>query len=233
MTTLLYGSVIKIVSTEPIYDNKFFFVERLDDNELVLNTQTDDKIILPVVNNSLDESIKEIIVIYKPTTNFAQQNRLYVKHWVEIELNDVTVNGQIIAIDKYIEVRLKDTTIYLPIDRGLPKGVKRITTITKPLNLEYKTAPEKVEEELDPVENNVILGYIEEEVDVGVPQYFYSIEQQTTDLLEHLIMYIPEEHRTPTAIKKMSKTIQRYKEIRSKYTEFSDCLLYTSDAADD
>ena len=222
MTTLLYGSVIKLVSTEPIYDNKFFFVERLDDNELVLNTQTDDKIILPVVNNSLDESIKEIIVIYKPTTNFAQQNRLYVKHWVEIELNDVTVNGQIIAIDKYIEVRLKDTTIYLPIDRGLPKGVKRITTITKPLNLEYKTVPEKVEEELDPVENNVILGYIEEEVDVGVPQYFYSIEQQTTDLLEHLIMYIPEEHRTPTAIKKMSKTIQRYKEIRSKYTEFSD-----------
>ena len=35
MTTLLYGSVIKLVSTEPIYNNKFFFVERLDDNELV------------------------------------------------------------------------------------------------------------------------------------------------------------------------------------------------------
>ena len=97
MTTLLYGSVIKLVSTEEIYNNKFFFVERLDDNELVLNTQTDDKLILPVVNNSLDDSIKEIIVIYKPTTNFAQQNRLYVKHWVEIELDDITVNGQIIS----------------------------------------------------------------------------------------------------------------------------------------
>jgi hypothetical protein len=222
MTTLLYGSVIKLVSTEQIYDNKFFFVERLDDNELVLNTQTDDKIILPVVNNSLGETIKEIIVIYKPTTNFAQQNRLYVKHWVEIELDDITVKGQIISIDKYIEVKLKDTTIYLPIDRGLPKGVKKFTTITKPLNLEYKTIPEKVEEQADEIENNVILGFIEEDVDVGVPQYFYSIEQQTTDLLEHLIMYIPEEARTPTAIKKMSKTIQRYKEIRSKYTEFSD-----------
>lgn len=222
MTTLLYGSVIKLVSTEQIYDNKFFFVERLDDNELVLNTQTDDKIILPVVNNSLGETIKEVIVIYKPTTNFAQQNRLYVKHWVEIELDEVTVKGQIISIDKYIEVKLKDTTIYLPIDRGLPKGVKKITTITKPLNLEYKPIAEKVEEEIEEVANNVILGFIEEEVDMGVPQYFYSIEQQTTDLLEHLLMYIPEEARTPTAIKKMSKTIQRYKEIRSKYTEFSD-----------
>ena len=222
MTTLLYGSVIKLVSTEPIYNNKFFFVERLDDNELVLNTQTDDKIILPVVNNSLGDTIKEVIVLYKPTTNFAQQNRLYVKHWVEIELDDITIQGQIIEIDKYIEVKLKDTTIYLPIDRGLPKGVKKITTITKPLNLEYKTIPEKVEEELEPLENNVILGFIEEDVDIGVPQYFYSIEQQTTDLLEHLLMYIQEEHRTPTAIKKMSKTIQRYKEIRSKYTEFSD-----------
>ena len=78
MTTLLYGSVIKLISSEQTYDNKFFFVERLDDNELVLNTQTDDKLILPVVNNSLDDSIKEIIVIYKPTINFAQQNRLYV-----------------------------------------------------------------------------------------------------------------------------------------------------------
>jgi hypothetical protein len=222
MTTLLYGSVIKLVSTEPIYNNKFFFVERLDDNELVLNTQTDDKLILPVVNNSLGDTITEVIVIYKPTTNFAQQNRLYVKHWVEIELDDITIKGQIVAITKYIEVKLKDTTIYLPIDRGLPKGVKKITTITKPLNLEYKTIPEKVEEELDPVDNNVILGFIEEDVDIGVPQYFYSIEQQTTDLLEHLLMYIPEEGRTPTAIKKMSKMIQRYKEIRSKYTEFSD-----------
>jgi hypothetical protein len=222
MTTLLYGSVIKLVSTEQIYDNKFFFVERLDDNELVLNTQTDDKIILPIVNNSLGETIKEVIVLYKPTTDFAKQNRLYVKHWVEIELDDITVKGQIISISKYIEVKLKDTTIYLPIDRGFPKGVKKITTITKPLNLEYKAIPEKVEEELEDVANNVILGFIEEDVDVGVPQYFYSIEQQTTDLLEHLLMYIPEESRTPTAIKKMSKTIQRYKEIRSKYTEFSD-----------
>lgn len=222
MTTLLYGSVIKLVSTEEIYNNKFFFVERLDDNELVLNTQTDDKLILPVVNNSLDDSIKEIIVIYKPTTNFAQQNRLYVKHWVEIELDDITVNGQIISINKYIEVKLKDTTIYLPIDRGFPKGVKKITSIKKPLNLEYKTIQEKVEEKVDEIENNVILGYIEEDVDIGVPQYFYSIEQQTTDLLEHLIMYIPEEKRTPSSIKKLSKTIQRYKEIRSKYTEFSD-----------
>ena len=222
MTTLLYGSVIKLISSEQTYDNKFFFVERLDDNELVLNTQTDDKLILPVVNNSLDDSIKEIIVIYKPTINFAQQNRLYVKHWVEIEFDDVTVNGQIMAIDKYIEVKLKDTTIYLPIDRGFPKGVKKITTIKKPLNLEYKKIQEKVEEVIDDVEDNAILGFIEEEVDIGVPQYFYSIEQQTTDLLEHLIMYIPEEKRTPSSIKKLSKTIQRYKEIRSKYTEFSD-----------
>jgi hypothetical protein len=222
MTTLLYGSVIKLVSTEQIYDNKFFFVERLDDNELVLNTQTDDKLILPVVNNSLGDTIKEVIVIYKPTTNFAQQNRLYVKHWVEIELEDTTVKGQIISIDKYIEVKLKDTTIYLPIERGFPKGIKKITTITKPLNLEYKPVQQPVEEELDEVENNVILGFIEEDVDIGVPQYFYSIEQQTTDLLEHLLMYIPEERRTPTAIRKLSKTIQRYKEIRTKYTEFSD-----------
>ena len=188
MTTLLYGSVIKLVSTEQIYDNKFFFVERLDDNELVLNTQTDDKLILPVVNNSLDETIKEVIVVYKPTTNFAQQNRLYVKHWVEIELDDITVKGQIISIEKYIEVKLKDTTIYLPIDRGLPKGVKKITTITKPLNLEYKPVEEKVEEELEEVANNVILGFIEEDVDIGVPQYFYSIEQQCLYLFSNIFL---------------------------------------------
>lgn len=232
MTTLLYGSVIKIISTDSVYDNKLFFVERLDDNELVLISDNKNTLILPIENQSLGESIKEIILLYKPPGNFSQQNRLFPKQWVEIEMDDITIKGQIIVTDPYIEVRLEDTTIYIPTSRGLPAGIKRITKIVKPLSLAYKKPNENENEEkenenketpsFEQVDENEILGYINEDVEQSGTQYFYSLEQQTSDLLENLIIYIPEERRTPSLMKKLSKTIQRYKEIRSKYTEFSD-----------
>ena len=232
MTTLLYVSVIKIISTDSIYDDKLFFVERLDDDELVLVSDDKNKLILPIENQSLGESIQEIILLYKPPGSFAQQNRLFPKQWVEIEMDDITIKGQIIVTDPYIEVRLEDTTIYIPTSRGLPAGIKRITKIVKPLSLAYKETKTNqasnnanVEEEqpsFDKIDENEILGYINEDIDQGGTQYFYSLEQQTSDLLENLIIYVPEDRRTPSLMKKLSKTIQRYKEIRSKYTEFSD-----------
>jgi hypothetical protein len=236
MTTLLYGSVIKIISTDSdsVYDNKLFFVERLDDSELVLVSDDKNKLILPIENQSLGESIQEVILIYKPPGNFAQQNRLFPKQWVEIEMDDITVKGQIIVTDPYIEVRLEDTTIYIPTSRGLPAGIKRITKIVKPISLAYKkqntTETNENEKEneneestsFEQVDENEILGYMNEDIEEAGTQYFYSLEQQTTDLLENLIIYVPEDRRTPSLMKKLSKTIQRYKEIRSKYTEFSD-----------
>ena len=50
MTTLMYGSIIKLLSTESKYDDKFFFVERLDENELCLVDEDTNKLVLTITN---------------------------------------------------------------------------------------------------------------------------------------------------------------------------------------
>jgi len=228
MTNLNYGSIIKILSSENKYDNKIFFVERLDETELCLITEENNKIILDIENGALtDDSIESITVVYKPLLTFDKQNNLFNKQWIEIEFEDNSLyKGQIITITHYIEVKLKDTTIYLPIDKGLPKGVVRIKKIAKPLNYDTpiptETEVPEANEGFEELEENEIIGYIEEEQEGIVGQYYYTIEQQTSDLLEHLIVHIPENKRTPSTLKLFQKIIQRYKELRNKYTVFDD-----------
>ena len=68
MSTLEYGYVIKIVSSDrdSTYDGKYFFVERLYDDKLVL--VSDSEITLGITDQELnDTSIVEIKIVYKPT----------------------------------------------------------------------------------------------------------------------------------------------------------------------
>ena len=245
---LLYGSVIKFRSTEPKYNSKFFFVERLDDDELVVKDNKGNKISIQIEDEQLPDSITEIIILYKPTLTFAELHRLYPSVWVEVEIDDITVQGQIVKVDRYLEIKLRDRHIYIPIDRGFPKNIISITPIPTPglkqrlgqevlvgegdlLENEDEEGKRKTkgegktkgeEEETKEYEENVILGFIEEEIDTGGTRYFYSTEQQTTDLLEHLLFNVPEEERTPKKIKQITKIIKRYKELRTKYTTFTN-----------
>jgi len=219
MTTLLYGSIIQIRSTESIYENKLFYVERLEDDELVLKSNDGNILVLPVEDGSLGDSITEIALIYKPLYGYCVQNKLYKSQWLEIEFEDQTLKGQIIKADNTIEVMLTtDETVYIPVDRGLPKGIK-IKKIFRPRENETE---EVEEDEVEESPNNGLpLGFIEEDEDIVI-QYFYSIEQQTTDLLEHEMMYVSEQDNTPKLKNKMFKLIQRYKELRNKYTDFTN-----------
>ena len=221
MTTLLYGSIIQIRSTESIYENKLFYVERLEDDELVLKSNDGNVLILPIEDGSLGASITEIRVLYKPIHNYSVQNKLFKSQWVEIDFEDQTVRGQIVRADTVIEIQLlSDEKVYIPVDRGLPKGIS-IKKISRPHKEEAK---EESEEELEDSPNmNEPIGFIEE--DDAMVQYFYSIEQQTSDLLEHLMMYVKEEENTPKLRNKMFKMIQRYKELRTKYTIFKDGIF--------
>ena len=224
----MYGSIIKILSSESKYDNKIFFVERVDDTELCLITEENTKEILEIENGVLtDDNINSITIIYKPLLTYDKQHNLFIKQWVEIEFDDGTnFKGQIINITTHIEIKLKDTTIYVPIDRGLPKGILKIKRIAKPINYDIpinaEIEEEPKEDDFKELEENEIIGYIEQEEEGTTAQYYYSIEQQTSDLLEHLIVNIPEEKRSPFILKSFQKIIQRYKELRNKYTEFEN-----------
>ena len=211
--TLEYGHVIKIISTNSSYDGKYFFVERLYDDELVLLTDTG-IVKLGITDHELnDNSIMEIIIVYKPKDyGYILQNKLKNGQWLEIELIDDTIKGQILSVNDFmIELKVNDTLLYIPLDRGLPKQIK---TIKKIYPVEEK---KKVIEIVD----DGILNVIEEEVEEEI-QFFYSIEQQKNDFLENLLLYVSVKERTPTKMKQLYKMVNRYIELREKCTIFSD-----------
>jgi hypothetical protein len=217
MSTLEYGNIIKIISTNSTYDDKYFFVERLYDDKIVLVSDTE--VTLGITDQELDDSsIIEIKIVYKPTYGFIAQHKFFVDQWIEIdykkdgdsESESEKVIGQIIFIEKDIlHVKVGEDFFYIPLHRGLPKEIVGIKQIQHKEKI-------KVEDQEDG-----LLDVLEEEVDIE-EQFFYSIEQQKSDFLENILMYIPVEKRTPKQLKKIYKMINRYIELRDKYTTFSD-----------
>ena len=219
---LEYGNVIKIITSDSnsIYEGKYFFVERLQDDKLVLLSDKE-TISLGITDQELDDTtIEKIIIVYKPKAGqgFIYQNKLFNGQMVEIEMEGNSVHGKIININKEtIEVETKNENgneiLYIPLHRGLPKEIISIKTIHK--------KPEKAEKVDDFEIDDGLLNVIEEDVEEE-EEFYYSIEQQKNDFLENLLMYIPVEERSPRKMKELNKMIQRYVELRTKYTTFSD-----------
>ena len=217
---LEYGNVIKIISdSNSTYEGKYFFVERLQDDKIVLLSDKE-TISLGITDQELDDkTIEKIVIVYKPKKGqgFIFQNKLFAGQMIEIEFESNSINGKIINIDKEtIEVEIKDTheILYIPLHRGLPKEIIGIKTIHKKVETAEKA-------EMDDFEiDDGLLNVIEE--DIEEDELYYSIEQQKNDFLENLLMYIPIEQRNPKKMKYLNKMIQRYVELRKKYTTFSD-----------
>ena len=219
---LEYGNVIKIITSDSnsIYEGKYFFVERLQDDKLVLLSDKE-TISLGITDQELDDTtIEKIIIVYKPKAGqgFIYQNKLFNGQMIEIEMEGNSVHGKIININKEtIEVETKNENengiLYIPLHRGLPKEIISIKTIHK--------KPEKAEKVDDFEIDDGLLNVIEEDVEEE-EEFYYSIEQQKNDFLENLLMYIPVEERSPRKMKELNKMIQRYVELRTKYTTFSD-----------
>jgi len=236
MSTLEYGNVIKIVSTNPLYEGKFFFVDKLYDDKIVIISDKE-IITLDITDQTLDDkTIEKIIVVYKPKPEhgFIFQHKLFVEQMIEIEFDDVIVTGKITNIlnDKIIQVETTIVststgtsddiqTLYIPLDRGLPKQIISIKLMHKDKSKLQNVDVEDVEDVEDNDEMDGLLNVVEEEIEEQ-EQFYYSIEQQKNDFLENLLMYIPLGQRTPKTLKELNKMIKRYVELRSKYTTFSD-----------
>jgi hypothetical protein len=215
--SLEYGNIIKIVSSETSYDGKYFFIDRLYDDKLILLSDKE-TITLGITDQELDDkSIEKIVIVYKPKKgqNYIFQNKLFISQSIEIEFEDMKLIGKITNIDyedQIIDVETKEGILYIPLNRGLPKEI---------ISIKASHIKEKEKEEPDELEiDDGILNIIEE--DIEEDQFYYSIEQQKNDFLENLLMYIPVKERTPKKLKDLNKMIRRYVELRTKYTTFSD-----------
>ena len=109
MESIEYGNVIKIISSDSTYDDKFFFVERLYDDKLVLITDKE-TVTLGITDQSLDDkSIIEIIIVYKPsTTGYINQNKLMKNQWIEIQLYELDKINIVEKIHKAKNIKVQD-----------------------------------------------------------------------------------------------------------------------------
>ena len=66
------------------------------------------------------------------------------------------------------------------------------------------------------------LGSVIQFVDVGEEKQRYSIETQTTDLLDELLSNIPNIQRTNTVLNNIHTMIERFKQLREKFSMFDE-----------
>ena len=66
------------------------------------------------------------------------------------------------------------------------------------------------------------LGTVVQYVDVGKSKERYSIEDQTTDLLDDLLSTIPNIQRTESVLKNIHTMIERFKQLREQFSRFDN-----------
>lgn len=225
--TLEYGSVIKLISSdESIYDNRYFMVDKITDEELVLLERNGKSLTLTFPLNN----IMQISVVYLPVIKgYIKQNNILVNSWVNIEFIDNSkYKGKVIEADNnIIHIQIPNKAdIYIPVHYGLPKEVLSITKTIAPKMVAEEIEPEiitdNVRKILEEAKEEQELGEIDVDLEDNTIQMFFSLEQQTDDLLENLLIPIEENKRSITVMKKLFHVIRRYIEMRDKYTVFEN-----------
>ena len=74
--------------------------------------------------------------------------------------------------------------------------------------------------EADQIEFGEDLDVIAHEVDVPEEQRKYTLEKQTTDLLDDMLSNIPNKYRTSQIINNIHQIIERYKQLRKQFSTF-------------
>ena len=93
------------------------------------------------------------------------------------------------------------------------------------LDLDTEEQAEKIKEAFIDLEDIEILdedlGEITEEVYVAEEEKRYSVELQTSDLLDELLASVPTNERTPYQLNKIHTMIERFKQLRISFSKFN------------
>ena len=152
------GQIIKIIS--PNNDNlheKMFFIDYLDEKNIILINQKEEKIVELNVSNGVitDESIEIIEILYKPKeSGYARQNNLIVGNGISIEFGGdgtvpMIINGEITNLEEdmvEIEIFPSKKKIYIDFKyQGVPKklNIISIRPFTKPESTASKEREER------------------------------------------------------------------------------------------
>jgi len=239
--TITYGNLVRIHTQQDTYKENVFFVEKCKTDELLLRAQDQSTFTLDLN----DPDLVDIQIVYvPPEEGYAQQHLLFPGKWVEVQFdpegNDV-IQGKIISSTGLLEILTENGTYYIPVLYGLPDEVVSIQEIIPPdivlpepekkrpdvAKTKAETNGDEVEEykqESDDEQEGELLGEVEEDVEVPL---FYTREQETNDLVEHLLLQIEEKKRNTYAMKKIYNVVHRYHELKQEYIRYDNGVYST------
>ena len=144
--------------------------------------------------------IDKIVIRDKPsslgkTASLAELNRedLKEEEWTEQASIEFTDNGESVIT--------------------IPKGVKPDANVREVLHKMYVQASDILEEDL---------GEITQLVEVPEWQKKYSLETQTSDMMEHLLSNIPDNKRTARILNHIHFLTNRFSRLRAEFSVFDD-----------
>jgi len=236
--TITYGNLVRIHTQQDTYKENVFFVEKCKRDELILRTQEQSTFTLNLNN----PDIQDIQIVYVPAEEgYAQQHLLFPGKWVEVQFDaegtDV-IRGKIMSSTNLLEILTENGSYYIPVLYGLPDEVFSIQEIIPPDIVlpeptekkskakDKSTLEEEVPEttEFKEDEEGELLGEVEEETEVPL---FYTREQETNDLVEHLLLQVEEKKRNTYAMKKIYNVVHRYHELKQEYIRYDKGVYST------
>ena len=150
-----------------------------------------------------DIPINEIIIRSKPEAEFVIEKDEPVPLEVSSEkLSDETIDAEQEADFEYTTSE-KDDTVLVP--------TQQIKSQLKDIILEA-----------DQIEFGDELESITQEIEVPEEQKRYSIEVQTSELLDDLLASVPNEKRTRNVLNNIHIMIERFKQLREKFSTFDE-----------
>lgn len=245
------GQIIKIIA--PINDalhEKIFFIDYLDDKNITLINQKENKIIeLNVSGNIItDESIQSIEILYNPEEKgYARQNNLIVGVSISIEFGGdgvlpTIINGEITNLENdmiELEVFPSKQKIYIDFKyQGIPKNLNivSIRPFEKPLNEEELRQEEIKKEETKEEKKESLfdeeVSFEEDELDDLELNYEEAENVEKNDIMiidANDIIFSKEDLLQVTEMVNINEENKRYS-IEQQVTDLLDNLLSTVSA---
>ena len=168
-----------------------------------------------IINGQITDLEEDMIEI----TTFPTDKKIYI----DFEYKGIPKNLPIISIEEFIPPVKKDK------DEDTEK-LEFLDIDDEDGDLELILDTEDIAENIEDVFvdlNDIIigeedLGEITEQIEVRSDQKRYGIETQTSDILDELLSNIPTNQRTYEVLNNIHVTIERFKQLRTKFSNFDE-----------
>ncbi len=198
--SLELGAIIKIISeSNTILHNKYFLIDYLDNNQIIIINENKKEYKLTLKDGSLeDTSITQIIIVDRPQyKGFAKQNGMEIGTWWSIHFSfegGEIIKGKIIGVEKdQIELespQYPDAPLTIDFQyKGIPRDLNIISIRrwNKEEEEEEEEEEKEKQEDMGEYEDDELDGIIEELDDELIPDQIFDTKEIEDTLKDDLI----------------------------------------------